>query len=121
MKNGKGKMMNSKKEKDYEVSSDNIFADLGLEDSDELLTRARLMHELGLLIKSSALSQKQIAEKLGITQPKVSMLISGKFNEFSSDKLMHYLSLIGCDVKISIKKPRSRTLFSKRGHIAVTV
>ncbi|HEX4839062.1 MAG TPA: helix-turn-helix transcriptional regulator [Rhabdochlamydiaceae bacterium] len=111
--------MNSKNQKDYEISTDNIFANLGLEDSEELLTRARLMHELGLLIKSSKLSQKQIAQKLGISQPKVSMLISGKFNEFSTEKLMHYLSLIGCYVEISIQKPRTRGLFSRRGHIAV--
>jgi len=109
----------SSKKKDYEISTDNIFADLGLENSEELLTRARLMHELGLLIKASKLSQKQIADKLGISQPKVSMLISGKFNEFSSEKLMHYLSLIGCYVEISIQKPRSKGIFSRRGHIAV--
>lgn len=111
--------MSSKKEKNYEVSTSNIFADLGLEDSEELITRARLMHELGLLIKSSKRSQKEIAEKLGISQPKVSMLISGKFNEFSSEKLMHYFSLMGCYVEISIERP-SRSLFSRKGHIAVT-
>ena len=112
--------MSNNQKKDYEISSDNIFADLGLKDSEELFTRAQLMHELGLLIKSSTLSQKQIAEKLGITQPKVSMLISGKFNEFSSEKLMHYLSLMGCYVEINIRKPRSKSLFSRRGYIAVT-
>ena len=88
--------MSSKNQKDYEISTDNIFADLGLEDSEELLTRARLMHELGLLIKSSKLSQKQIAQKLGISQPKVSMLISGKFNEFSSEKLGDVFKLSFC-------------------------
>jgi predicted XRE-type DNA-binding protein len=112
--------MSNKEDKGYEVSSDNIFADLGLEDSEELFTRAQLMHALGLLIKSSTLSQKQIAKKLGVTQPKISMLISGKFNEFSSEKLMHYLSLMGCYVEINIRKPRAKSLFSRRGHIAVT-
>lgn len=111
--------MSGKKEKSYVVSTSNIFADLGLEDSEELITRARLMHELGLMIKSSKLSQADIAEKLGISQPKVSMLVSGKFNEFSSEKLMHYLSRMGCYVEINIEKP-SRTLFSRKGHIAVT-
>ena len=104
----------------YEVSTDNIFADLGLENSEGLLARARLMHELGLMIKSSKFSQKEIAKKLGITQPKVSMLISGKFNEFSLEKLMHYLSLMGCYVEIGIEKP-SRSLFSRKGYIAITV
>ncbi len=110
--------MNSK-DKDYEVSSDNIFADLGLEDSEELLTRAKLMNELGMMIKSSKLSQKQIADKLGVTQPRISMLVSGKFNEFTSESLMHYLSRMGCYVEISIEKP-TRSLFSRRGRIAVT-
>jgi predicted XRE-type DNA-binding protein len=109
----------SSKDKDYEESSDNIFADLGLEDSEELLTRAKLMHELGMMVKSSKLSQKQIADKLGVTQPRISMLVSGKFNEFTSESLMHYLSKMGCYVEISIEKP-SRSLFSRRGHIAVT-
>lgn len=112
--------MKSKTEKEYEISSENIFADLGLEDSEELLTRAQLMHQLSMLIKSSKLSQKEIAQKLGISQPKISMLISGKFNEFSSEKLLHYLSLMGCYVEISIQKPRSRGIFSRRGRIAVT-
>lgn len=112
--------MSSKKEKTYEISTTNIFADLGLEDSEELLARARLMHELGQMIKSSKRSQKEIAKKLGISQPKVSMLISGKFNEFSSEKLMHYLSLMGCYVEIIIDRP-SRSLFSRKGHIAVTI
>lgn len=111
--------MSSKKGKNYEISTSNIFADLGLEDSEELITRARLMHELGLMIKSSKLSQAEIAAKLGISQPKVSMLVSGKFNEFSSEKLMHYLSQMGCYVEISIEKP-SRSLFSRKGRIAVT-
>jgi len=64
--------MGNKQGKDNDVSSGNVFADLGLENSEELFARAQLMHQLGLLIKSSKLSQKQIAERLGITQPKVS-------------------------------------------------
>jgi predicted XRE-type DNA-binding protein len=57
--------MSSKNQKDYEISTDNIFADLGLEDSEELLTRARLMHELGLLIKSKQVISKTNSEKIG--------------------------------------------------------
>ncbi len=104
-------------DQNYKVSSGNVFADLGLEDSDELITRAKLMHKLGLLIKSSKLTQREIAKKLGISQPKVSMLISGKFNEFSADTLLHYLSLIGCHVEIRVQKPRGA--FRRRGRIAV--
>src|SRR5690348_6663964 len=102
-----------------DVTTDNIFADLGLDQPEELLARAKLMHEVGMLIKASKLTQKEIAKKLGISQPKVSMLVSGQLAAFSNDTLIHYLYLIGCDVKITIKKPRRRAaLFKQRGHLA---
>ncbi|MGA8165214.1 MAG: helix-turn-helix transcriptional regulator [Waddliaceae bacterium] len=94
-----------RKSKDYEVTKGNVFADLNLDESDELLARAKLMHEVGSLIKISGLSQEEIAEKLGITQPKVSLLVTGKLSAFSTDTLLHYLALIGCKVKIQISKP----------------
>jgi len=104
----------------YDVTTENIFADLGLDQPEELLARAELMRQLGDLIKSSKLTQKEIAKKLGITQPKVSMLVSGKLSAFSNDTLMHYLYLIGCDVKITIKKPKVRSmLFKRKGRFAV--
>jgi predicted XRE-type DNA-binding protein len=109
--------MVKKEDKTYEISSENIFADLGFENADELFAKAKLMHELGTLIKSSKFTQKEIAKKLGISQPKVSMIISGKFDEFSADTLLHYLSLMGCSVEIRVKKPR--ITFRRRGRIAV--
>ncbi|NGX41857.1 MAG: hypothetical protein K940chlam7_00131 [Chlamydiae bacterium] len=109
-----------KRNDDYEITTDNIFADLGLEQSEELLARAKLMHEVGALIKASQLSQKEVAEKLGISQPKVSMLVNGKLSAFSTDTLFHYLALLGCNVKIHVSKPRSRVaIFRQVGHIAV--
>jgi predicted XRE-type DNA-binding protein len=104
----------------YEISSGNVFADLGLEQSDELLARAKLLNDVSTLIKNSGFAQKEVAEKLGITQPKVSMLVSGQLSAFSADTLIHYLSILGCEVQIRVKKPRSKTgIFRHRGHIAV--
>ena len=106
--------------KEYEVSTDNIFADLGLDQPNELLAKAKLLHEVGGLIKNSNLSQSEVARKLGITQPKVSMLTSGRLSAFSTDTLLHYLAVLGCDVKIHVKKPRSRVgIFRHKGRIAV--
>lgn len=103
------------------TTENNVFADLGLDQPEELLARAELMRAVGSLIKASNLSQKEIALKLGISQPKVSMLVSGKLSAFSNDTLIHYLYLIGCDVKITIKKPRSKvSLFKRKGRLAVT-
>ena len=50
----------------YEISSGNVFADLGLEQSDELLARAKLLDDVSTLIKNSGLAQKEVAEKSAI-------------------------------------------------------
>ena len=98
----------------------NIFEDLGLENPEELLTRANLLREVSGLIKNSKLPQREVAEKLGITQPKVSMLLSGKLSAFSTESLLKYLSMLGCEIKISVKKPRSRIgIFKEKGFVAV--
>ncbi|MGL5264136.1 MAG: helix-turn-helix domain-containing protein [Candidatus Rhabdochlamydia sp.] len=108
------------KKSEYEISLGNIFEDLGLNQPEELLARARLLNDVSTLIKNSGLSQKEVAEKLEITQPKVSMLVSGQLSAFSTDTLIHYLSILGCEVQIKIKKPRSKKgIFRHRGHIAV--
>ena len=109
-----------KKEIDYEVTEGNIFAALELDQPEELLARAKLLHQVSSLIKNSQLSQKEVAERLGITQPKVSMLVTGRLSEFSTDSLLHYLSILGCEVEIRVKRPRSRIgIFRHKGRIAV--
>ncbi|MDB6081537.1 MAG: family transcriptional regulator [Chlamydiia bacterium] len=110
--------MSKQTKEEYEVTKDNIFADLGLDQPEELLARAKLLHEVGSLIKASNKTQKEVAVKLGITQPKVSMLVSGQLSAFSTDTLLHYLFILGCEVQIRIKKPRTRArIFSNTGHI----
>ncbi len=112
--------MAKKKELDYEVTEGNIFAALGRPNADELLAKAKLLEKVSALIKNSGLSQSEVAKKLGIKQPKVSMLVSGRLSQFSSDTLMHYLSILGCAVEIRVTNPRSRAgIFRRRGSIAV--
>ena len=105
---------------DYEVSTGNVFADLGCDKADELLARAKLLDNVSTLIKNSGLSQQEVAKKLGISQPKVSMLVTGRLSAFSADTLLHYLYVLGCEVQIHIKTPRSKTgIFRHKGCIAV--
>ncbi len=112
--------MTKKETLEYEVSSGNIFADLGRDQPDELLAKAKLLDSVSTLIKSSGLSQREVAGRLGITQPKVSMLVKGRLSAFSTDTLLHYLYVLGCEVQIRVKKPRAKTgIFSHRGSIAV--
>ncbi|MCX6991097.1 MAG: helix-turn-helix transcriptional regulator [Chlamydiae bacterium] len=105
---------------EYEVSSGNVFADLGLDQPEELLARAKLLNNVSTLIKNCGLSQQEVAIRLGITQPKVSMLVGGRLSAFSIDTLLRYLSVLGCEMEIRVKKPRSKTgIFRHKGCIAV--
>ncbi len=112
--------MSKKKELEWEASSGNVFADLNLDQPEELLARSHLLMTVSGLIKRCDLSQKEVAKKLGISQPKVSMLVNGRLSEFSTDSLLRYLSVLGCEVAISVKSPRSKIgIFRHRGSIAV--
>jgi predicted XRE-type DNA-binding protein len=111
--------MTKAKETDYEVDDENIFAAIGRKDADELIARSELLEEIGDLIEKSGLTQNQVAKKLGIKQSKVSMLVNGHLSEFSTDILLHYLSVLGCKVEIRLRKPRRQNIFSNRGWIAV--
>lgn len=111
--------MTRKKETDYEIDNENIFAAIRRKDADELVTRSELLEEVGALIEKSGLTQKKVAKKLGIKQSKVSMLVNGSLSGFSTDTLLQYLSMLGCGVEIRLRKPRRQNIFSHKGYIAV--
>lgn len=95
---------------EFEVSSGNIFADLGLPNAEELLARANLMLRVTMLIKERGLTQAQAAKVLGTNQPTVSDLIRGKFNKFSLERLIGFMTALGQDVEISVRpRPADKT------------
>ena len=70
---GIGEIAMPKRERDYTVSSGNVFADLGLPNPEETLAKAELAHRITVLIRNKGLTQVQTAELLGVDQPKVSL------------------------------------------------
>lgn len=91
------------KEIDIQVSSGNIFADLGMPNADEMLMKAELVRQINEIITERKLNQLQAAEVLGIDQPKVSALMRGKLTGFSTERLFRFLNALGCDVQIVVK------------------
>ena len=91
-----------------QTSSGNVFADLGLENADELLVKAELARKIGSIITNQQITQAEAAEILGIDQPKISALINGKLAGFSTARLFRFLNALGRDVEI-IVKPKSYT------------
>jgi predicted XRE-type DNA-binding protein len=91
-------------------SSGNVFADMGLPDAPELDTKARLGAAICNIVESRRLSQAEVAEVLGVNQPKVSALLHYKLDGFSVERLMRFLVVLGQDVEILVRaKPRSRS------------
>ncbi len=89
--------------------SGNVFADMGLPEPEEELTKAQLVSHIRHVIKRRRLTQVAAATMMGIDQPKVSALLNGRLANFSSERLMRLLTALGQDVDITIKdKPRDR-------------
>ena len=85
-------MKNNKRvETEIEEGSGNVFADLGLDDSDEPFARSKLGFHVYQLLKSKNLKQREIASLLGIKAPEASHLMNGHFSRFSTDKLLDFL------------------------------
>src|SRR5438270_11390839 len=89
-----------------EQSSGNVFADLGLKDPEELLAKAELVQRIADIIAERKLTQVRAAKLLGIDQPKVSALLRGKLDGFSTDRLFRFLNALGRDVEIVIRPAR---------------
>jgi predicted XRE-type DNA-binding protein len=87
---------------DYIESSGNIFADMGLEEADELLTRAQLGYSVRQILKERELKQREIADLLDIKQSEVSLLMQGKYHLFSEGRLFTFLNKLDQKVIIQI-------------------
>ena len=92
-----------------EIGSGSVYADLGYKNHEEMETKSNLVMEISKAIKKKKITQTQAAEIFGISQPKLSELLNGRFRGYSVERLIHFLNEIGQDVDIIVKsKPRNR-------------
>lgn len=91
-------------------STGNVFRDLGFskEESEHLLVRADLMIQVQKIITSRRLTQVETAKILRVTQPRVSDLLRGRIDLFSTDALIDMLARLGVGVRLLVKTPRSK-------------
>ena len=87
-------------------SSGNVFADLGLPDSEERMLKAGIVVELRRLIKERELTQVKAAKLVGISQPDLSHLLRGDFDDYSAERLMKMLTVFEQDIEIIMKPHR---------------
>ena len=105
----------------FELGTGNVFEDIGLSDSAALLAKAELVSRICAIIEERGLTQAQAARLLGVSQPKVSALMRGKLDGFSSDRLFRFLNSLGRDIEVVIKirrrsgnRPGVRVIEEKR-------
>ena len=94
--------------KDHPQGTDNVLADLGFEDAEELSAKAVLAVKLNELIDKRSLSQTEAAHITGMTQPKVSQVRRYKLQNISLERLMQ--ALVSLDQRVEIVvQPARRT------------
>jgi predicted XRE-type DNA-binding protein len=88
------------------ASSGNVFRDLGFprEEAEHLLIRADLMIAVQKTLERRALKQAEAAKILGVTQPRVSDLLRGRVDLFSTDALIDMLGRLGVRVRFVLSK-----------------
>jgi predicted XRE-type DNA-binding protein len=97
--------------------SDNVFRDLGLAEPEDLFLKAELTRQICNRLKKLALTQVQVARRLGLKQPDVSKLVNGRHTGFSADRLIALLNRLQVDVEI-VLRPR-RKASGHRGSIQI--
>ena len=91
-------------------STGNVFRDLGFskEESEHLLVRADLLIQVQKIIMSRRLTQSEAAKVLRVTQPRVSDLLRGRIDLFSTDALIDMLARLGVGVRLVVKAGKSK-------------
>ena len=85
-------------------ASDNVFLDLGFstDEAQNLLLRSELMSKVRIVARG--ITQQEAVNLLGITQPRLNLLLKGKIEKICLDALMNMLAKAGMCVKLTVRK-----------------
>ena len=92
--------------KESHKGTNDVLADLGFDDAEELSAKAILAVKLNELIESRGLSQTEAAAITGMTQPKVSQVRRYKLQNISLERLMQALVSLDQQVEITVRPAR---------------
>src|SRR6266436_3097059 len=87
---------------DNHRGTDNVIADLGFADAEELTAKTILAKKINDVIDNRRLTQSDAAELLGMPQPKVSAIRNYKLRGISLERLMRALTALGQHVEIVV-------------------
>jgi predicted XRE-type DNA-binding protein len=98
-----------KKNNTVTEGSENVFADMGVAEPEQALAKAKLAAKIAAAIDEEKLTQMEAAERLGTDQSKVSAIVRGRLDQFSTERLLQYAQMIGYDVEIRFSRRHQGT------------
>jgi predicted XRE-type DNA-binding protein len=85
-----------------ESGSGNVFADLGVENAEEELAKAKMAHAISRLIKQRGLTQAEAAAILETDQARISQVMNGRVGSMTYDRLIRFLKALNHTVYFEI-------------------
>ena len=74
-----------------ENSSDNVYADIGLANPEQMLRKARIVAQISQVINCSAGRISSAAGLLGLAETQLKELLRGEFQDYREVDLIEYL------------------------------
>lgn len=102
-------------------SQGNVFADLGFANPDEELAKADLVLAMGRVIEARGLDRTKAAEAIGLQEAEINLLLRGRSEGYSIDRLLAILNLLGQDVEISVRPKPAEADRAARLSVALPV
>jgi predicted XRE-type DNA-binding protein len=87
-----------------ELGSDNVYADIGMQDAEAMRFKAKLSSKIAEIIKQRNLTQNEAGAIVEMPQSKLSNMLRGQFRGISEFKMLHCLNKLGQDIEIVVKK-----------------
>lgn len=86
---------------EYEVSTGNLWADLGRPDATALFLRVQTLQAINQIVTEMQLTPIQIAERLHVRLAEVSRLVNGDLRGFSLSRLLRFVGELGYDLRVT--------------------
>jgi predicted XRE-type DNA-binding protein len=109
---------NSEEKIEFEMSSGNVFADIGLDRPEEMQLKSELVRQINNIIKTQKLDKDRTIEALDIDEEIRSNLTTGRLTKLTIEQLFRYLNILGRDLEIVLKPTAASR---DRGNLKVTV
>lgn len=77
------------------------------EEAENLRVRSELIRALTRVVKAWGITQKEAAERLHVTQPRLNDLLKGKVDKFSLDALVNMLAGANLTIEIEVKENKA--------------